>query len=293
MTGIVKMSDAGGQSNTLPRYVSMLGGDVASSLPTSIDYLVIAGGGGGGYAGNTAVGGGGGGAGGYQTGTNLSFAGTRVLTITVGAGGAPGFAASNGSDSSINALIVSTGGGRGGGPYSGPALGAGGNGGSGGGAAEPAQNLNYLGGTGVSGQGFGGGTANGTTNGGVGANGGGAGGVGTNTIAWPTATNTAPANGVSNSITGSAITYATGGRGGQPWSTSTLGANGAANKGDGGGGSIGNSSSSSNGVGGSGIVVVKYADSFAAATATSGSPTYTVSGGFRIYTFNASGSLVF
>jgi hypothetical protein len=44
-------------------------------------------------------------------------------------------------------------------------------------------------------------------------------------------------------------------------------------------------------LGGSGVVVIRYANSFAAASATTGSPTYTVSGGFRIYRFTGSGSI--
>jgi hypothetical protein len=43
--------------------------------------------------------------------------------------------------------------------------------------------------------------------------------------------------------------------------------------------------------GGSGVVIIRYANSFAAASATTGSPTYTVSGGFRIYRFTGSGSI--
>jgi hypothetical protein len=50
---------------------------------------------------------------------------------------------------------------------------------------------------------------------------------------------------------------------------------------------------SSGGAGGSGIVIVRYPDTFAAARATTGSPTVTVSGGFRVYTFTGSGSITF
>jgi hypothetical protein len=39
-------------------------------------------------------------------------------------------------------------------------------------------------------------------------------------------------------------------------------------------------------------VVIRYADTFRAAS-TTGSPTETVAGGFRIYTFTASGSITF
>lgn len=45
--------------------------------------------------------------------------------------------------------------------------------------------------------------------------------------------------------------------------------------------------------GGSGIVIIRYADTFAAATSTTGSPTITVSGGYRTYTWTGSGSITF
>jgi hypothetical protein len=47
------------------------------------------------------------------------------------------------------------------------------------------------------------------------------------------------------------------------------------------------------GSGGSGIVIIRYADSFPAASSTTGSPTVTVAGGFRVYTFTSSGSITF
>jgi hypothetical protein len=47
------------------------------------------------------------------------------------------------------------------------------------------------------------------------------------------------------------------------------------------------------GAGGSGVVIVRYSDTFAPAQSTTGSPVYTVTGGFRIYKFNSSGSIRF
>jgi hypothetical protein len=43
--------------------------------------------------------------------------------------------------------------------------------------------------------------------------------------------------------------------------------------------------------GGSGIVIIRYADSYAAATSTTGSPTVTVANGYRVYQFTSSGSI--
>jgi hypothetical protein len=51
--------------------------------------------------------------------------------------------------------------------------------------------------------------------------------------------------------------------------------------------------SGSAGAGGSGIVIIRYPDAYNAATSTTGSPTITVSGGYRVYTFTASGSITF
>jgi hypothetical protein len=68
------------------------------------------------------------------------------------------------------------------------------------------------------------------------------------------------------------------------------GTNGETNTGGGGGGS-GNGSPGANG--GKGIVIIRYADSYSAAISTTGSPGVVVSGGFRKYTFNDSGSITF
>jgi hypothetical protein len=45
--------------------------------------------------------------------------------------------------------------------------------------------------------------------------------------------------------------------------------------------------------GGSGIVIVRYADTSPAAASTTGSPTITVAGGYRVYKFTSSGSITF
>jgi hypothetical protein len=58
---------------------------------------------------------------------------------------------------------------------------------------------------------------------------------------------------------------------------------GTVNTGGGGGGSQGS--------GGSGIVIIRYADTYAAATSTTGSPTITVAGGYRVYKYTSSGSI--
>jgi hypothetical protein len=55
----------------------------------------------------------------------------------------------------------------------------------------------------------------------------------------------------------------------------------------------GNGGNPNGGAGDSGVVIIRYADTFAAATATTGSPTITVAGGVRTYTFTATGSITF
>jgi hypothetical protein len=63
------------------------------------------------------------------------------------------------------------------------------------------------------------------------------------------------------------------------------------NTGSGGGGASGGWTHGGNG--GSGIVIIRYADSNPAASATTGSPTITVAGGYRVYKFTSSGSITF
>jgi hypothetical protein len=45
--------------------------------------------------------------------------------------------------------------------------------------------------------------------------------------------------------------------------------------------------------GGSGVVIIRYADTYPAASSTTGSPTITVTGGYRIYKWTGSGSITF
>jgi hypothetical protein len=47
------------------------------------------------------------------------------------------------------------------------------------------------------------------------------------------------------------------------------------------------------GTGGSGIVIIRYADTYDAAASTTGSPTITVAGGYRVYKWTGSGSITF
>jgi hypothetical protein len=49
----------------------------------------------------------------------------------------------------------------------------------------------------------------------------------------------------------------------------------------------------SGGNGGSGIVIIRYSDTLAAAASTTGSPTITVAGGYRVYKWTSSGSITF
>jgi len=259
-----------------------------AGAPPIIEYLVIAGGGARTSSGNTC---GGGGAGGYRcsvlgelSGANssaeavLPYIAGSTYVVTVGAGGTPG--ANNGQDSSFGASITSKGGGYG----SGGAGNIGGCGG-GGGVGNPAG----AGGLGTANQGFEGGP--GTTPGEwycsflpevpecLNRHGGGGGGAGAAGGTGGASHN--GGNGIASSITGSSVFRAGGGA--PNGFTGGLGSSGANT----GGGSSGNNLS-----GESGIVIIRYASSYAPAT-TTGSPTVTVSGGYRIYQFTGVGSITF
>jgi len=301
-------------------YVDSTQGWVASSgtnfgsqsidpLTYSVDFLVIAGGGAGGSGNNTTnnSSGGGGGAGGYRTSTQSVTSGT-VITVTVGDGGA-GTGLANGATGSASSIsgsglttISSAGGGGGANVNSGAGL----NGGSGGGAGGE---TNASGGSGNTpstspSQGNSGGAG---TNGGAPAYGsGGGGGAGAVGQAGTTAKSGDGGAGFASSITGSSVTRAGGGSGGNYNAGGAVGgtggggtgggsgpndpgAAGTANTGSGGGGAKG---TSAGGAGGKGVVILSVPDANYSST-TTGSPTVTPnanSTGKTVIQFNGDGS---
>jgi hypothetical protein len=286
---------SGNSNNWTPNNFSVAGGPntittPASNAPPTVDCLVIAGGGGGS--------GGGGGAGGYleQTGRTVN-AGTSY-SITIGEGSSGGLAQSdrpNGGNSVFD-TIIALGGGGGGKDNS---TGRSGGSGSGGGATNTG---NYSGGAatqgnsgGATGYGFAGGTAPSSSGPYPAAGGGGAGAVGGSPSA-NVATSGDGGAGRASSITGTSVIRGGGGGGGNS-STSTPGAGGSGGGGGGatagnantGGGGGGGTSSVSGGAGGSGIVIIRYADTYADLTVGGGlTYTYVNTGGYKIYSFTAS-----
>lgn len=240
-----------------------------SSAPVTptVDYLIVAGGGGG--ATDIDVGGGGGG-GGLLTGSIIrSF---QTYAIVVGGGGPRGTGVDNtgtgggsagtqGASSSFNSLVA-IGGGAGGTRNQ-----NGGVGGSGGGGGDNGN----VGGAGTAGQGYAGGTGPGMNSnaGNDSGGGGGAGGAASFNI---------PGSGLYNAVANAY--FAAGGSGAQLMNP----VDSVANTGNGGTGAR---------AGGSGVVVIRYANSYAAAIITTGSPIVTNASGYYTYTFIASGSITF
>lgn len=275
---------------------------LVTSTTRLVEYLVVAGGGAGGnnsgpYSNGT---GGGGGAGGFRTATGYTVSTGSTITVGVGAGG--GYQASG--SPSVFGTITATGGGRAGfvdGDRNGVV------GGSGGGGCQPTG----LGAAGIADQGNAGANMSGTTNAGQGGGGGGAGSAASARIPGP---------GTYSSITGTSTPYAGGGAGGtyrgsydgtsaqggglggggtggfwgnysgNPYAGLFLPSAGTVNTGGGGGGDGGSNVSVA---GGSGIVIIRYLNTYPAASATTGSPTITNTGGYRIYKFTSSGSITF
>jgi hypothetical protein len=243
----------------------------------AVNYLVVAGGGGGGgYYGA------GGGGGGLLQG-NLPVSAGSALTVTVGGGGA---GSSNGygtnGSNSIFSTVTSTGGGGGAGGST-ASVKTGNSGGSGGGGQITNSTGTAGGGSGVFGQGNSGGSV--TTS--ASNAGGGGGGAGTVSPVYNGGA------GIASDISGTRTAYAGGGGGNNNGTAGTGGAGGGgsfnsagtANTGGGGGGD--NSSA-----GGSGIVIISYPDTYAAATSTTGSPTVSTSGSGSI-SFNGSSQFVY
>jgi hypothetical protein len=80
-----------------------------------------------------------------------------------------------------------------------------------------------------------------------------------------------------------------GGAGGNNSGTKLNGQSGGVNTGGGGGGSR----DANGATGGSGIVVIRYSDSYPLAASTTGSPTVTTAGGYRVYKYTSSGTITF
>jgi hypothetical protein len=237
---------------------------VTPAPPPTIEYLIVAGGGGGGS--DIDVGGGGGG-GGFLTSSTLAISVGTTYTITLGGGGprgtgpdATGTGGGSNGTQGVNSSafgLTAIGGG-----YGGTRGQAGGGGGSGGGGGDGGAG----GGAGTSGQGFAGGTAPAINSNG-GWDSGGGGGAGGAAVSFT------PGTGLFSSI-GNA-TFSAGGRGAQLVS-------GSANTGNGG---------SSVRDGGSGIVVVRYLDVYAAAALTTFA-TETVANGYRTYSWTTSSGTI-
>jgi hypothetical protein len=68
---------------------------------------------------------------------------------------------------------------------------------------------------------------------------------------------------------------------------------GTPNTGGGGGAGSATAGYTASAAGGSGVVIIRYPDSYAAAISTTGSPVIDVSGGYRTYTFIATGTITF
>ncbi len=270
---------------------------IDTTIPTyDVEYLVVAGGGG-----SSCYFSGAGGAGGYRTATGFALTPGTDYTVTVGAGGTGGLGTNVGGngENSVFSTITSTGGGRGGvhASYSGAS------GGSGGGAALAGYSA---GGAGTAGQGNDGGE--GTWGSGVEATGGG-GGAG---AAGGDASTSGPVGGAggigsSSSITGSAVYYAGGGGGaaqdggtggsggngggGDGGVDDVVGSDGTVNTGGGAGaGSVDPQQHSVRGAsGGSGVVILRIPTANYSGT-TTGSPTVTTDGDYKVVKFTGSGT---
>lgn len=268
----------------------------------SVQYLVVAGGGGGGRY----NGGGGGGAGGLTTGVVPVAIGTSY-TVTIGGGGAGGTNSGTGQgisgQNSLFGVIAAIGGGGGGGSDvpSPPTYNYGLSGGSGGGSGTNGSGF-VTSGQGTVNQGNAGGFGNSdAASWRHGGGGGGAGTIGFNVISGTSGGYGNGGAGIASAINGTVTSYAGGGGGGAYVGARGIGGvggggnggesgsgfaatAGTANTGGGGGGGGG----ASGAAGGSGIVILSYPDTYAAAASTSNA-TVTTSGSGSISFVRASG----
>jgi len=227
----------------------------------SVEYLVVAGGGGGGSrTGANGSGAGGGGAGGLLTswpsGTALNVSSGVSIDITVGEGGiganTPNSYATggDGGDSIFASLTAKGGGGGASGPSSGNT------GGSGGGSG-----YNGTGGNGTIGQGNNGGSASSASLPYAAGGGGGSNGVG-GTAASSSVPGTGGA-GLSIDITNASVTYAAGGDG-SIWTDG-----GSSNESNNTGNGSDGAATAAAGNGGSGVVILRYPDTYTIVETTS------------------------
>lgn len=261
--------------------------------PVTVDVLIVGGGGGGGN--NSAGGGGGGGALFYE---NLPIT-VGAKTVTVGAGGTGAASATvrgnNGGNSAFWGYTV-LGGGGGASRDGGPAPSTGGSGGGGAGTIASGAGVRDVGALGTTLQGGRG--NNGTpSDAGASAKGGGGGGAGGAGVAATTTLSGDGGPGIISYLTGSRLTYAGGGMGGNTAANPTIGLSGdaagtsgvaaLANRGGGGAGSI-------NRDGAAGTVIIRFVTGTITGITTTGSPTVTfatIKGvNYTIYTYTASGT---
>ena len=267
-------------------------------IPLTAEYLVVAGGGGGGTAYANGNGTGGGGAGGYRTnygGTSLDLLTSTNYTITVGGGGAGGATNSSGSNgnNSVFSTITSTAGGGGGFNSGGQ------NGGSGGGspAYSSSPGSGNLGGY-TPAEGTSGG------NGGTGSNYRGGGGGGASAAGASGDSTGNGGNGSSNSIAGSSVDYA-GGGGGGCYTNQSAGTGGSGGGGNGGSGAVNGGNGSNNtgggaggggwtgasfgfgGAGGSGVVIIRYPNTYTVTIGAGLTGSTATDGSDKVTTFTA------